>query len=113
MYKGIFAVSFALLASAFPSPILETRNDSCRDVQIPVTVTAQRFIINATVEDNWDATSLTFNLTRRDSGHATDPIPISGETSAEVKSTYTIGATLCGTGGPVLILTHGIIDSKL
>lgn len=72
-----------------------------------------RFIINATIENNWDATSLTFNLTRRDSGTPDDPLPIAGETTSAVESTYNIGATICGTGGPMLVLTHGIIESKL
>lgn len=78
-----------------------------------MTVSEKRFIINATVEDNWDATSLTINLTRRDAGTADDPLPIAGETASAVESNYTVGATLCGTGGPLLILTHGIIESKL
>ncbi|KAJ9143473.1 1-acylglycerol-3-phosphate O-acyltransferase [Pleurostoma richardsiae] len=30
-----------------------------------------------------------------------------------MESTYTVGATLCGTGNPTSILTHGIIESKL
>lgn len=67
----------------------------------------------ATVNDDWDAASLTFNLTRRDSGFPEDPLPIAGMTSGPVNSTYMIGATLCGTGGPTLVLTHGIIESKL
>lgn len=112
-YKPLFVVGFALLASALPSTFSNTRRDSCRDVQIPVTVSERRFIINATVEDNWDAASLTLNLTRRDSGTYDDPLPIAGETASAVESTYTIGATLCGTGGPTLVLTHGIIESKL
>ncbi|KUL87515.1 hypothetical protein ZTR_04641 [Talaromyces verruculosus] len=33
--------------------------------------------------------------------------------TSEVESTYVIGTTLCGTGGPMLVLTHGIIESKL
>ena len=112
-HKQLFAVSFAFLASALPSPVTNTSRDGCRDLQIPVTISEKRFIINATVEDNWDAASLTLNLTRRDSGTPDDPLPIAGETPSAVESTYNIGATLCGTGGPMLVLTHGIIESKL
>lgn len=113
MYRRLLVVSFALLAVALPGPALTTKRGSCHDLQIPVTISEKRFIINATIEDNWDVTSLTFNLTRRDSGTVDDPLSIAGETSSAVESTYTIGATLCGTGGPLLILTHGIIESKL
>lgn len=112
MYKRLLVVSFALLTSALPGSISSTIRGNCRDVQIPVTVSEKRFIINTTIEDNWDATSLTFNLTRRDSGTPGDPLPIAGETSA-VEGTYSVGATLCGTGDPILVLTHGIIESKL
>lgn len=115
MYKQLqYILSVSLLvASALPGPVLTTKHDSCRDLQIPVTVSEKRFIINATIQDDWDATSLTFNLTRRDSGTADDPLPIAGETASAVESSYTIGATLCGTGSSLLVLTHGIIESKL
>ncbi|ROW06788.1 hypothetical protein VMCG_04107 [Cytospora schulzeri] len=113
MYQGLLVVSFALLASALPGPVLTRRHGTCRDLQIPVTVSEKRFIINATIEDNWDATSLTINLTRRDSGTPDDPLPIAGETDSAVESTYSVGATVCGTGGPMIVLTHGIIESKL
>ncbi len=66
-----------------------------------------------TINDDWDAASLTFNLTRRDSGSPSDPLPIAGVTPSPVNSTYMVGATLCGTGGPTLILAHGIIESKM
>ncbi|RAK95935.1 alpha/beta fold hydrolase, partial [Aspergillus ibericus CBS 121593] len=88
----------------------------CDEVAIPVPVVAPRFIVNATVETNWDAVALTLNLTRRDSGTATDPWPIAGTTTTTaVASNFTIGATLCQgpPGAPVLVLTHGIIESKL
>ncbi|KUI53201.1 1-acylglycerol-3-phosphate O-acyltransferase [Cytospora mali] len=113
MYTRLLIISLAFVASALPGAVPTSKNNTCRDLQIPVAVSEERFIINATVNDNWDAASLTFNLTRRDSGMPDDPIPIAGTTSSAVESTYTIGATLCGTGGPMLVLTHGIIESKL
>lgn len=66
-----------------------------------------------TINDDWDAASLAFNLTRRDSGSPENPLPIAGTTPAPVNSTYLVGATVCGTGGPALVLTHGILESKL
>lgn len=97
------------MTSAWPKPAAPV----CQEVEIPITVAAPRFIINATIEDNWDAAALTFNLTRRDSGMSSDPLPVAGVTSTSEESTYTIGATLCGNGGSMLVLTHGIIESKL
>lgn len=85
----------------------------CRELRIPVTVSVPRFHVAVNVENDWDAAALTLNLTRRDFGNVTDPLPIVGGLSAPVKSTYSIGATLCENGGPMLILTHGIIESKL
>ncbi|KAI1850265.1 hypothetical protein JX266_004123 [Neoarthrinium moseri] len=103
---------FAALASiARASPTQGARG--CREVQIPVTVSVPRFHITTSVHDNWDATALSFNLTRRDFGSAEFPLPISGATPGPVESNYTVGATVCGHGGPTLVLTHGIIESKL
>lgn len=109
MHSSVLVLGFVAIASAWPKP----PTPACKDIEIPITVSAPRFIINATVEDNWDAAALTLNLTRRDSGMTADPLPIAGATSTAEESTYTIGATLCGTGGPMLVLTHGIIESKL
>ncbi|KAM0263744.1 hypothetical protein ACHAQJ_001059 [Trichoderma viride] len=100
---------FAAAAQALPQPVLA----SCRDIQIPITVSTPRFLLTTSLQNDWDAAALTLNLTRRDSGKVGDPLPIGGSTSASVKSTYTVGATLCGNGGPTLVLTHGIIESKL
>lgn len=72
-----------------------------------------RFIMNATVENNWDAVSLSFNFTRRDSGTPVAPLPIAGMTNGSVKGDYTVAAELCGSGSSVLVLTHGIIESRL
>lgn len=108
MYYHLLTLGSAIAASALP----QHATPGCREVNITVTVTAPRFILNTTVNDNWDAAALTLNLTSRDVGSPGDPIPIAG-TTAPVTSTYTIGATLCGTGGTMLILTHGIIESKL
>ncbi|ORY56858.1 Alpha/Beta hydrolase protein [Pseudomassariella vexata] len=108
MYSHTFYFAFAAVVSALSQKSLPT----CREVEIPLTVSVPRFIVNITVQDNWDAAALTFTLTRRDSGSAADPIPIAGMTSDPVDSNFTIGATLCGTGGTTLVLTHGIIESK-
>lgn len=88
------------------------RADACSDVQIPVSISEYRYIIDATIQDNWDAVQLTFNLTSQDFGKADDPIPIVGLTSSPVQSNFSIGATLCGSGKTMLVLTHGIIESK-
>ncbi|KAH6651997.1 alpha/beta-hydrolase [Truncatella angustata] len=91
-------------ALALASPVIK---HICAEIQIPVSVSVPRFIINTTVNDNWDAVDLTFNLTRQD-----PPTLIAGSTPVPVNSTYNIGATLCGNGGPTLVLTHGIVESK-
>ncbi|EIW55290.1 alpha/beta-hydrolase [Trametes versicolor FP-101664 SS1] len=107
---GVLAVT----AHALPSTTsVQTTASSCREVTIPVTVSVPRFIINTTIADDWDAVTLALNLTQRDVNTTADPLPISGKTSGPVNSTYRIGATVCGSGGPTLILTHGIIESKL
>ncbi|KAI1103047.1 alpha/beta-hydrolase [Jackrogersella minutella] len=108
--------AYSLLALGLPATAVARpypTNSTCRDVTIPVTVNVPRFIINATVNDNWDVVALTLNLTRRDFSNFTDPLPVSGMTAAPVESTFDVAATLCGTGGPLLITTHGIIESKL
>lgn len=104
---GIAATATALSASGTGGPSV------CSDVQIPVTVSEKRFILNTTVENDWDAVSFIFNLTSRSLATPFDPLPIAGQTDSAVESNYSIGATLCGTGGTMLILTHGIIESKL
>ncbi|KAI1075967.1 alpha/beta-hydrolase [Whalleya microplaca] len=108
MYTPILALSLITAVFALPRHLPA----ACREIGIPITVSVPRFIINVTVDNNWDAVSLTLNLTRRDFSYPTDPLPISS-TSPPVESTYTIGATLCGSGGSILVLTHGIIESKL
>ncbi|KAL7931778.1 Alpha/Beta hydrolase protein [Trichoderma chlorosporum] len=100
---------FAAAAQALPQPA----SANCRDIQIPIAVSTPRFIVTASIEDDWDAVGLTFNLTSRDSTKPDDPLPINGQTAGAVNNTYTVGATLCGSGGPTLVLTHGIIESKL
>lgn len=109
MYTQLLATIFFAGAFALPQP----KHPACRELQLPISVSVPRFIVNATVKDDWDAVSLTFNLTRRDFFTPADPLPISGITPNAVDSTFQIGATVCGTGGPTLILTHGIIESKL
>jgi hypothetical protein len=110
--RAIFHASI-LVVAVIASPLPFTAASTCKDIEIPITVSAPRFVINATVNDNWDAATLTLNLTRRDFSTSADPLPISGNMTSAVESTYVVGATLCGTGGPMLVLTHGIIESKL
>lgn len=92
---------------------LTSRHESCSDIQIPVTISEKRYILDTTVEDDWDAVSLTFNLTARNFGQPENPVPITGQTESPVTSNYSIGATICGTGSTLLVLTHGILESKL
>ncbi|KAI1803182.1 alpha/beta-hydrolase [Daldinia bambusicola] len=105
----VSVLAFAVLASAIP----QRPHLGCRDLSIPITISVPRFIVNATVNDNWDAIALTLALTRRDLSQNTNPLPIAGNTSEPVESKFKIGATLCGKGGPTLVLTHGILESKL
>ncbi|KAI1468229.1 uncharacterized protein F4812DRAFT_458661 [Daldinia caldariorum] len=104
----VSAFIFTAIASAIPLHL----HSGCRDLSIPITVNVPRFIVNATVNDNWDAIALTLALTRRDLSENTDPLPIAGNTSVPVESKFKVGATLCGKGGPTLVLTHGILESK-
>src|ERR1700761_1091651 len=67
-------LTVAVTASALPSP----STSICNGIEIPITVSVPRFIINTTVKDNWDAATLTLNLTRRDFSTSADPLPISG-----------------------------------
>lgn len=106
-------LTFILAVAATASPLPSTSASTCKDIEIPITVSVPRYVINTTVGDNWDAATLTLNLTRRDFSTSADPLPISGNMTSAVESTYVVGATLCGTGGPMLVLTHGIIESKL
>ncbi|KAI1653459.1 alpha/beta-hydrolase [Daldinia decipiens] len=103
--------AFILAATASAAP--QYPQLGCRELSIPITVSVPRFIVNATVNDNWDAIALTLAFTRRDFSESTDPLPISGQTSGPVESKFNVGATLCGRGGPTLVLTHGILESKL
>lgn len=111
MRTHLLAVIYAVVVIASPLPY--TTSSTCKDIEIPITVSVPRFDINTTVHDNWDAAALTLNLTRRDFSTSADPLPIAGNMTSAIESTYVVGATLCGTGGPMLVLTHGIIESKL
>jgi hypothetical protein len=107
--------SFALylVAAALPLSGVVQASESCRRINIPVSVSVPRLEINFDLESNWDAAALTFNFTRRDAGSPTAPLPVSGVTSGPVANNFTIGAKLCGKGKSVLILTHGILESSL
>lgn len=106
------ALALAASATAFTTSELSQQDYQCSQIQIPVTVAEKRSILNITIDDDWDAASLTFSLTARDFGKPDDPLPITGETEFPVESNYTVGATLCGTGDTMLVTTHGIIESK-
>ncbi|KAH9907761.1 alpha/beta-hydrolase [Xylariomycetidae sp. FL2044] len=103
----------ALLLALAAGLVLARAADPCRDIDIPITVSVPRLIVTTEIRDNWDAAALTFNLTSTDFGTPALPLPLAGTTPGPVNSTYTVGATLCDTGGPMLVLTHGIIESKL
>jgi hypothetical protein len=111
MYSSLLTLGLVAIAFAFPQPSADASH-TCRNVNIPVHVSITRFVLNATIKNNWDVAALTLNLTRRDSGTPADPLPVAGMTTAPVNSSYHIGATLCGTGRTTLVLTHGIIESK-
>ncbi|EHK42388.1 hypothetical protein TRIATDRAFT_201581 [Trichoderma atroviride IMI 206040] len=108
-------LSFALYlaTAAWPLSGVVQASETCRHINIPVSVSVPRFELDTTINNNWDAATLTFNFTRRDAGSPTAPLPISGVTSTPVESKFTISAKLCGTGKSILILTHGILESSL
>lgn len=110
----ILTLTLALVASITASTTSELSriDNQCSQFQIPVTVVEKRSILNITIKDDWDVASLTFSLTARDFGEPNNPLPITGETELPVRSNYTVGATLCGTGATILVTTHGIIESK-
>ncbi|KAK8022581.1 hypothetical protein PG993_013348 [Apiospora rasikravindrae] len=115
-FRALLALSsVAAFAAALSSESgdIGMQPNGCRDISIPITVEIPRFLISTEINDDWDAAALTFNLTRRDFGQASFPLPITGTTAAPVKSTYDVGATLCGNGSTTLVLTHGILESKL
>lgn len=98
---------------AVTAPGLTSRHESCSGINIPVTVSEKRYVLDTTVENDWDVVSLTFNLTAQNFGQPDNPVPITGQTESAVTSNYSIGATICGTGSTLLVLTHGILESKL
>lgn len=106
------ALALAAPVTAFTISEIGQTDYKCSQIQIPVTVAEKRSILNITIDDDWDAASLTFSLTARDFGKPDDPLPITGETEYPVWGNYTVGATLCGTGDTILVTTHGIIESK-
>ncbi|PVH97460.1 alpha/beta-hydrolase [Periconia macrospinosa] len=108
MCSSLLVLGLAITASAFSNFGPDTL-PACQDVEIPVNVSVARYILNATVENDWDVAALALNLTRRPPGV---PLPVAGLTSTLVESSYRIGATLCGKGNATLVLTHGIIESK-
>lgn len=110
----ILTLTLTLVVSiaAFTASELSRIDSQCSQIQIPVAVVEKRSILNITIKDDWDVASLTFSLTARDFGKPNNPLPIMAETELPVWSNYTIGATLCGAGGTILVTTHGIVESK-
>ncbi|KAK7937793.1 alpha/beta-hydrolase [Apiospora aurea] len=116
LFRSLLSLScIGLLVTALPdkSHLVTRQPNDCREISIPITVEVPRFLISTEINDDWDAAALTFNLTRRDFGQATFPLPITGTTAGPVRSTYSVGGTFCGNGSTTLILTHGILESKL
>lgn len=110
----ILTLTLTLVASiaVFTASELSRIDSQCSQIQIPVTVVEKRSILDITIKDDWDVASLAFCLTSRDFGEPNNLLPITGETELPVWSNYTVGATLCGAGGTILVTTHGIIESK-
>lgn len=113
MRSKTFLLWFGTSQAAAIAPNLTSRHGSCSDIEIPVTVSEKRYILDTTIENDWDAASLTFNLTAQNFGQPENPVPITGQTESAVTSNYSIGATICGTGSTLFVLTHGILESKL
>lgn len=116
MLTALFSLSLLLLSALKVYPAsAQTTTNNCHDLTIPVTVTSPRYLLNITIENNYDAEDFTVNISRRDSATAFNPI--SGNTSAT--ASYSIGATYCTPAKPtakastVLVLTHGLgIDRR-
>lgn len=106
---------FGLISLAAASPLTQRPDPhgNCQEVEIPITVLVPRFEVTTGIKDDWDAAALSFNLTRRDFTSPADPVPIASDMTEPRQSTYNISATICGKGDSVLVLTHGIIESKL
>lgn len=113
MQSKIFLLWLATAQIAVTAPALNSRHGSCYDLDIPVTVSEKRYILDTTIVNDWDAVSFTFNLTAQNFGQPENPVPITGQTASPVTSNYSIGASICGTGSTLLVLTHGILESKL
>lgn len=113
MLLPTLALALAAPITALPTLNFSEIHSQCSQLKIPVSVFEERSILNITIQDDWNVASLTFNLTARDFGTSGNPLPIAGETAFAAESNYTVGATLCGTGGTMLVTTHGIIESKL
>ncbi len=73
MLVNYLVLCFAILASAHP----QCPPSACKEVNIPIKVSNPRFLLSTAVKDDWDATALTFNLTRRDFTSPADAVPIS------------------------------------
>ncbi|KAH8803052.1 Alpha/Beta hydrolase protein [Xylogone sp. PMI_703] len=81
----------------------------CRDYVLPVTITSSNFVwALPPLQDDFDITSFTTDLTRWDSSQTFAPIT----TPAEVTADYKIGGTFCtprtGGSGTVLLASHGL-----
>ncbi|KAH7312543.1 Alpha/Beta hydrolase protein [Stachybotrys elegans] len=111
MLHNLVLLGLAISATAAPAFNPTDLGKQCRNIVIPVTVTVPRYVVTSDIVDNWDVTSLVFNLTRRDAGYPTDPLPVEDALTEPRQSTYEISAKFCGNSSSVLVLTHGIIES--
>lgn len=111
MFFGLVLFSLATVTTAAPALTPNDLGTQCRNIVIPITVSVPRYVVTSEIVDNWDVTSLVFNLTRRDIGYPSDPLPVEDTLTEPRQSTYDISATFCGNSSAIIVLTHGIIES--
>jgi len=109
--KNTLFFCFVALSRALPQLKVHP-SDICKDVFIPVQVSVPRLNFDIAINDNWDTAALAFNLTLRPSRNVTSSSKVETKTPEPIKSSYQVAATLCGTGSTILVLTHGILESK-
>ncbi len=117
MRPSILLLLTNLAVAVMAQPVDVLRNDvsaACQEFLIPVNVSSQFFVLNSTIDTNWDAHDWTVNLTRRDTATAFNPIV--GKVNAE--KSYTISAQFCTPKAPneksetVMILSHGLTTGR-
>jgi hypothetical protein len=112
MHVLLFLLGLVLTATAAPAPDDRNIGDLCKEQILSITVNVPRYVFTTDITDNWDVTSLVFNLTRRDVGTSQNPLPVAQALTEPRQSTYNISTTICGRSKRFLILTHGIIESQ-